>query len=395
MLLLKIKQSSNKYFYVIFYITTSLIVLNSLIRSKVINENSNCGWDGAIYCAMARNELGYEPFSRRTLLPSMVGLIPGTPTYKDFYFLNLIFSLLAIFFAYKLISLINLKSRWIFIALLLVNPSFIRMLVTYPVLTDYLALLLIMIFFYVHYSKSGYLWLSLNYIIVTALAFVRENLSLTLGISILISEIINRTKLNKALIFFAFTVLVTFLSFLQPTTSPTASFGSSISSVVLFWVTENSKDFNQLIRFIYLLILGIGITGLFGVFQGRSILREYNLLYIFSLVLFISGAFLGGDNARISSIPGILLTLLWLLYEKSELRKKIILILTMFLWMPFYFSDGTNESYFYMYAQRAAAFQVTTDQITSFLGFTFGLLLLVALFTSTGNRAVSHKSIEN
>jgi hypothetical protein len=394
MILPKIKQISNKYFYVILYITTSLILLNSLIRSKVINENSNCGWDGAIYCAMARNELGYEPFSRRTLLPSIVRLIPGTPTYKDFYFLNLIFSLLAIFFAYKLISHINLKSRWIFIALLIVNPSFIRMLVTYPVLTDYLALLLIMLFFYVHYSKSGNLWLSLNYIIVSLLAFVRENLSITIGISILISEIINRNKLSKSLIFFAFTVFVTFLSFQQPTTSPTSTIGSSISSVVLFWVIENSKDFNQLIRFIYLLILGIGVTGLFGIFQGRSILSKYKLLYIFSLILFVSGAFLGGDNARISSIPGVLLTLLWLLYEKSESRKKIILTLTIVLWMPFYFSDGTNESYFYMYAQRATAFQVTTDQITSFLGFTFGLLLFVVIFASTRIKSVPHRKIE-
>jgi hypothetical protein len=268
------------------------------------------------------------------------------------------------------------------------------MLVTYPVLTDYLALLLIMLFFYVHYSKSGNLWLSLNYIIVSALAFVRENLSLTIGISILISEIINRNKLSKSLIFFAFTVFVTFLSFQQPTTSPTSTIGSSISSVVLFWVIENSKDFNQLIRFIYLLILGIGVTGLFGIFQGRSILSKYKLLYIFSLILFVSGAFLGGDNARISSIPGVLLTLLWLLYEKSESRKKIILILTIFLWMPFYYSDGTNESYFYMYAQRATAFQVTTDQITSFLGFTFGLLLFVVIFASTGIKSVPHRKIE-
>ena len=380
----QLRITSNKHFYTLFYLITILTFFNSLIRSRVLKENSNCGFDGEIYCSMARGELGFEPYSRRTLLPTLTQLISTNPTFQHFYIINSIICVLIIFIIWKFMRKINPENTYIFIAILILNPSFVRMLFVYPVLTDFLALLLVIVLFYNYFIKDGFFWEMISYAAVAALVFVRENISLTFAISLIISNVMHKKKLGKSIFFLTFTIILTYLSFQQESRpSPDQSIDTSIYGVIVYWLIENTKDFESITRFVYLLILGIGISGLAGIMGIRTIFTQYRVIYIFALILFVSGAFLGGDNARISSISGILFSFIWLLRVKNQLSKKIILVLTLILWMPLYASDGTNESYFYMYAQRVLGFEVTVGQVSRFLLLSLIFLGFVLIYKRT------------
>ncbi len=58
----------------LFLFVSLMVLLFQFKKSRFIEINGWCGNDGSVYCSMARGNVEFEPFSRRTLLPVRVRL---------------------------------------------------------------------------------------------------------------------------------------------------------------------------------------------------------------------------------------------------------------------------------------------------------------------------------
>lgn len=91
------KTGLQKNNYLNLYFSVGIFTIAwSFINTNILEVGDNCGFDGRIYCLMAKGEVAFEPYSRRTALPFLVGLFDFKDTYLGFYLINSIFLIFSI-----------------------------------------------------------------------------------------------------------------------------------------------------------------------------------------------------------------------------------------------------------------------------------------------------------
>jgi hypothetical protein len=53
-------------------------IIVSFLNTNILEVGEKCGFDGRIYCLMARGEVVFEPYNRRSALPYLVSLLDLT-----------------------------------------------------------------------------------------------------------------------------------------------------------------------------------------------------------------------------------------------------------------------------------------------------------------------------
>jgi hypothetical protein len=381
---------SNK-LQVSFLIFSFISLAYSFKNSKFIELNGNCGNDGSTYCSMAMGNIEFQPYSRRTLLPKIVGMISKENVVTTFYLLNFTFLILAAIFLCLIQNKINSKFNLVTLGLFMINISTFRMLFSYPVLTDYFAILLILIFFY------SYLFFHDNYRIITIisilimLCFVRENLSLTLSLSMLILSILQRKIKLETLVYLITSIIFTYLSFKQPFTVNYVHESSVLKNFIIS-VRGNFADFGNTYRFFYLTLMGVTPVAVAALFYKPSLKNRLTLVSIFSSILIISHSLLnlGNPESRLMLIPGVLLQLVIFQKVKSPKMITALIIATVVLWEVRQFSDGSYESYLAMFGQPYLPVEFSYSQSLERLKI-FVLIMLIWAFCEVFARIVRRR----
>jgi hypothetical protein len=339
-------------FQLSFLIFSLSSLIYSLTNSRFIDLHGNCGNDGATYCSMAMGNIEFQPFSRRTLLPKIVGMISKENIVGTFYAFNLFFLILSAVIIYLIQNRINSKYSLVTVGLFILNISTFRMLFVYPVLTDYFAIFLILAFFYSYLYATKYVRLIASISILIMLCFVRENLALTLALSIIVYDILQRKLKFETITYFFISLVFTYISFKQPY-SANYVHESNILKNFLISIRGNFADSGNIFRFFYLTLVGVTPLAVAALLYKPMIKSRLTLVSIFSVILIVSQSLLnlGNPESRLMLIPGVLL--LFVLFQKNRHPKIIatLIIATVALWDVSQVSDGSYESYLAMFGQ--------------------------------------------
>lgn len=326
---------------------------------------------------MAMGNIEFQPFSRRTLLPKIVGIINNENIVGTFYALNLLFLILSAVIIYLIQNRINSKYNLVTVGLFILNISTFRMLFAYPVLTDYFAIFLILVFFYSYLYATKYVRVIASLSILIMLCFVRENLALTLTLSIIVYDILQRKLKIETITYFIISLVFTYISFKQPY-SANYVHESNILKNFLISIKGNFADSGNIFRFFYLTLAGVTPLAIVALFYKPMIKSRLTLISIFSVILIVSQSLLnlGNPESRLMLIPGVLL--LFVLFQKNRNPKIIVtlIIATIALWDVSQFSDGSYESYLAMFGQPYLPVEFSYSQSLERLKI-FALIMLI------------------
>ncbi len=326
---------------------------------------------------MAMGNIEFQPFSRRTLLPKIVGIISKENIVGTFYALNLLFLILSAVIIYLIQNSINSKYNLVTVGLFILNISTFRMLFAYPVLTDYFAIFLILVFFYSYLYTTKYVRVIASISILILLCFVRENLPLTLTLSIIVYDILQRKLKLETIIYFFISLLFTYISFKQPY-SANYVHESDILKNFLISIRGNFADSGNVFRFFYLTLVGVTPLAVAALLYKPMFKSRLTLISIFSVIVIVSQSLLnlGNPESRLMLIPGVLL--LFVLFQKNRHPKIIatLIIATVALWDVSQFSDGSYESYLAMFGQPYLPVEFSYSQSLERLEI-FALIMLI------------------
>ena len=374
-------------------ITNSIVgviaVVYSYLNTNVLEVGDKCGFDGRIYCLMSKGDVVFEPYNRRTFLPYLAGFIKFNELYLNFYLLNILFLTISIILLILILNKLAIRHTMLILSIFMINPHTFRMLFSSPVLVDFLALNLVLLVIYLFLGDLGY---GKNIVLIgalTILIFVRENISITFIFASLIVNIVlffQKKISKKRLVFITFQFIyfsiITFIAFLQPKIeAPDYIPKTEILEVIKYWSLEIVASNDNFIRFVYLVIFGLGIFGITGIMNYKIIFREnaqLKTIYLFSTLLSLTSSVLGGDTARILLIPGIIFTLLFFNEARFINNLFFLICLNLALWVPWVYSTGTEESFLTVYGQRYLDTNVALNQFAQFL--IVGLLLYVVQY---------------
>lgn len=364
-------------------------VVYSYLNTRPLSVGDYCGFDGRIYCLMANGATVFEPYSRRTLLPFVISLLSNKPDYLTFYFINTLFVIFSLFLMYIFQRKNDNLIKLVVITIFLINPFTLRMLFSSPVLVDFLALTLVLLVIFLYTLQNRFLIKIVVLILLSMLVFIRENISITFAFSVLLVDLFYFIKARNTKKFplwelnqFFLISAVTFFAFQQPNISPPSYVPKTgILDVILYWTTDIFLTLDHLLRFIYLVILGLGIFGIFGLLKissFRSLNQTDQTILVFGTLLTFTSLILGGDTSRILMIPGIVFTLI-LFRQKLKIKNLLLLFtINLILWNPLNYSNGEESSYLELYGQRYLDPSVALGQLREFL-LTSSLIFLVYL----------------
>lgn len=364
-------------------------VVYSYLNTRPLSVGDYCGYDGRIYCLMANGDTVFEPYSRRTLLPYVISLLSNKPDYLTFYFINTLFVIFSLFLMYIFQQKNDNLIKLVVITTFLINPFTLRMLFSSPVLVDFLALTLVLLVIFLYTLQNRFLTKILVLILLSMLVFVRENISITFAFSVFLVDLFYFLKARNTKKFplwelnqFFLISAVTFFAFQQPNISaPSYVPKTGILDVITYWTTDIFLTFDYFLRFIYLVILGLGVFGIFGllkIYSFRSINQTDQTILVFGTLLTLTSLILGGDTSRILMIPGIVFTLI-LFRQKVKIKNlSLLFMINLILWNPLNYSNGEESSYLELYGQRYLDPSVAIGQFREFL-LTATLIFLVHL----------------
>lgn len=325
---------------------------------------------------MALGNIEFAPFSRRTLLPGIVNFLGFSNIVITFYILNVIFIAVSVFYGYLILRKFNHKNRFIIVGLILLNPHILRWLFSYPVVTDYLGLMLSIMFFYYFLALKSITQKTLVLgSILILLSFVRENIPMTLMVGLIFWSVYSKKDYFVTLILSLISIIFTVISFNQPATLNTVQETSLIKlaeAQVLFF-TENLSNLLMLVYFIFFGLTLMSLRALF-IFPNR--VDKTGGLFLSFLAMSISGPLFGGE-ARHFVIGGILLQIYFLIKVGNPKTLVFYLLPTLAFWNLWATSNGTVESFMAVFGQRFSPISVTYQLVgLGALQWGIGLLLL-------------------
>lgn len=364
-----------------FFILSVATVAYSFLKSNFIELNGQCGNDGLTYCSMAQGNIEFKPFSRRTFLPFLVGIISKSHIVTTFFILNSIFLVFTAVLIYLFQSKMNSQYNLLPVSLFLLNISTFRMLFAYPVLTDFLAIFLVVLFFYLYIffrNSSKYIFL-ISILII--LCFVRENLSVTLSASLIISDFLLKKIKIQNIIIFIISCVFTYISFRQPS-SENYVHESNLFKVFLISIQGNFDNYETVFKLLYLTFVGLSPIALYSFFLLRKVNNNLIPLIIFSILILISqiNLNLANPEPRLMLIPSVLMPFVFFAKTRNFRLIAILFIATFSYWDFRQFSNGKYESYLEMFGQPYLSFSFNYEQFVDRFLLFFGLLAIWTIF---------------
>ncbi len=338
-----------------------------LLTAVRIDLRAGCGGDGGQYCLMAAGQLAVEPFSRRILLPDLVrGL--GLLGADGFAVVN------AVVLAATLVTFVvlcvagvraqsgrgSLRSLVIALAALvfLGNRNTLHLYLTYPVLTDFLALLELFIGCLALIATRGdtrWIWVVAS--AAFAGAITRENVPVILTLSALLVCAIDRRPWRTVVPIAVASAVGLWIAFSQPTASVEHE---SVIGVVSRWIGLNFGDPDMFFRFVVMILLGLGPLGIAAAAWWRRIRRDdASRVFAVTAIVFIAVSLLsGGDTDRILMPAGLLLAACVLRLVEPQavgLVPTLLIVAAGWVWqLPFVVIAADATAWFSFWALRVA-----------------------------------------
>lgn len=344
---------------------TAAGVVYQFATAQRISIVDGCGFDGSQYCQMAAGQLATEPFSRRILLPGIVrGL--GLSGADGFAIVNALF-LLAGLAAFVYLSVIGLGLRRAPLAgpaaalaalVFLSNRNTIHLYLSYPALTDFLALLFLLVGCVALIRMSSDVrWSLLAAGAAFAGALTRENLAVILGAAAVAAALTRTVRWMTVVPIAGAGLAGTFIAFSQPALNTEHQ---SIFDVTVQWITADFRDQESILRFGVMVLLGLGPLVLACLAWRKPIWRDAVCrITALTAVVFIGvSTFAGGDTDRILMPAGLLLAAcVFRLYAIGAVRLEPLLLLVGAAWiwqLPLVAVAGDPTSWIAFWALHAA-----------------------------------------
>jgi hypothetical protein len=381
--------STNEFIGLSLSFLSVVLTIYWFLKSRIIDLNGGCGNDGLTYCSMALGNVEFEPFSRRTFLPAIVKFLGIENIVLTFYTLNSIFILGSIYFSYLILKKFNYKNRFLIVGLILLNPHIIRWLFAYPVVTDFLGLMLVSMFFYyfmiIQRQETRIIVLGS---ILTILCFVRENVPLIMGAGVLLWSLYVKRRVIESILLTLIAVLFTIISFGQPSTINTVQETNlvELAKDQISFFTQSPQNF---LMFVYFAFFGLTLTAIKAISLMPKSSDSYGGIYFALLVMTITSPLFGGE-ARHFVLGSIIFQIYFLLKVDSPRVISFYMISTVAFWNLGAFGDGSIESFMRLFGQRFVPLEVTLDLLKTGL-FTWALMLAVYLFGKRVYGVLSHK----
>lgn len=352
--------STNEFIGLSLSFLSVVLTIYWFLKSRIIDLNGGCGNDGLTYCSMALGNLEFEPFTRRTFLPAIVKFLGFENIVLTFYTLNSIFILGSIYFSYLILKKFNYKNRFLIVGLILLNPHIIRWLFAYPVVTDFLGLMLVSMFFYyfliIQRQETRIIVLSSILII---LCFVRENVPLIMGAGILLWSLYVKRRVIESILLTLIAVLFTIISFGQPSTINTVQETNlvELAKDQISFFTQSPQNF---LMFVYFVFFGLTLLAIKAISLIPKSSDSYGGIYLALLAMTITSPLFGGE-ARHFVLASIIFQIYFLLKVDDPRVISFYLISTIAFWNLGSFGDGSIESFNNLYGQRFIPIGLTLD----------------------------------
>jgi hypothetical protein len=362
-------------------------------------KNLNCGNDGLRYCSMAGASRLIDkidsPYDKRILLPKLVDIFSNNDTNRIiiiFLVYNLIFFTLILFLLYNLLKKYDNQENLLFLLLVIsLNPYLLYLILISPVLTDWLALLFLLLFIKFIMEKRYSLLVPIS--ILGSLN--RENWLVIFVITIFAIKsnglLSFKLKLQYVLIIVSVYLLIS--HFYISSNNFDLAFNVTNTYVEYFQIAFDSKP--NVVRFLYQILVGVSPIILFIPFIRKDI-QKNDLVYtsaLISSIYFALSVFAGGDLERILLPIFLLLTLIYSNQQKKSnnysLNKIFVIITCYIVWNPlrFHLNDGQrSNSIFFARFWDNANWVLTRSKIEIGLVCAFYLLYIIVFNVSKGNK---------
>ncbi len=362
-------------------------------------KNINCGNDGLRYCSMAGASGLIDkidsPYDKRILLPKLVDITSNNETRQIvlvFLVYNLIFFTMILFLLNNLLKKFDIQENLLFLLLVVsLNPYLLYLIFISPVLTDWLALLFMLLFVkFVIEKKFGLL------IPISILgSLTRENWLIIFVITIFAiksNEIINfKVKLKYVLIIVSVYFLISNLYI----SSNNLGLASNVTNTYLEYLKIAFDSKPNVLRFLYQILVGISPIILIIPFIRRDI-QKNELVYFSTLIgsiYFVLSVFAGGDIERILLPIFLLLTLIYSNHKKNSknysLNRVFIITTCYIVWNPlrFHLNDGQqSNSIFFARFWDNPNWVLSRSKIEIGLICAFYFLYIVVFYIRKGNK---------
>ena len=361
--------------------------------SDLIEVADGCGWDGAVYCDMARNSVVMEPYSRRVLLPGVVSAFSGDDPVTGFRVVNALACAALVAAAVWLYVRLSEGSAesWAcasVAALVILNPWTVHLYLTYPVLTDFASAALITA--WAATVLRGGRWDTLaGFALLVALTLTREQWSLVaIGaawLAVLLGLRRGRWALGVTLVGSAGLAF----TFTRTTSQP----AGPLRAVYEFWLSESLTSSEHLARLSFMVAGGLGIVSLLLVMRPQLVLRSRPVLWVCLVALAntIISVFAGGDTDRILMPSGILLLCAATACATRDVFLRpawcLLALATVVTWHPFVTAGPDAASWLSFYGLRVTPLATVMDRVTSDAAVAGPLILAAVLSARLGSGA--------
>ena len=350
---------------------------------------SGCGYDGLQYCQMAAGQGAIEPFSRRILLPGIVTQL-GLSGPDGFALVNAIV-LVACLGAFLYLCGVH-ASNWrhpasaavvaIGVLTFLGDRNTIHLYLSYPVLTDFLALLFLLVGCGALIKTQGDArWSLIAAGAAFAGALTRENLAVVIMATAVGLAVMGNLRWRTVLPILAAGTAGTLIAFAQPSLT---SAPQPLVDVITGWIAADLGSLDGLLRFVVMVALGLGPFVGACVAWRRPIWRDgpCRIMAVMAIIYAGVSIFDGGDTDRILMPAGILLAACTLRLHSLgvvRLRPLLLFVGAWWIWqLPFVVVGGDSASWIGFWALRVAP---VSDVLTFGLAPILVGLLLLAVIT--------------
>ena len=274
-----------------------VVVAFQVCTSRLLLVGDGCGWDGAVYCAMFRGEPAPEPFARRILAPTVARLFAADPV-SAFQALDALTVVLLLIVGATLVADRGTGAVVAVCVVVLTTRNLVHFVLIYPVITDPLALLLLLGGLASLRFDKAWPLLALT---GALLPLARENYGMGLIGACFALAIIERRKLPLL------GVVVTLTS---TATSLLTHHAPGSLGAMLQWFRSSTSSPGNFLRLVVAVVIAVGwswIVLLAPSIRGR--LGSFERALLIGAGLFgVASIFGGQDTERILMPVGILLS---------------------------------------------------------------------------------------
>jgi hypothetical protein len=361
-------------------------------KAELIALNGGCGWDGDMYCRMASGEVVWEPYSRRVLVPWLVGLVTrDDDPLPGFRVVNTV-AIVALVVAACLLHHVLVDGRrdpwaWAGLAsLVMLNPWTWHVHLTYPALTDVPAAAFVTLWA-ASVLRPGR-WVDVGGLFaLVGLALTREHWAAVAVIAALLAVPLGLRRARWAAVTTAVGVLCLTFVLSRPSSRDAGAFRAVFEA----WFQESTSSPQHAARFGFMVATGLGLVAIVPFLRPRALMhRPTAWVCMLALGNFAVSVFAGGDTDRILMPSAVLLLCAGTAVVTRERRLLLpwsfLVFATVATWHPFATPGPDPGGWITFFGLRAADLGQVMVRIAGDVSAVSGLVIaaLVAAWIPLG-----------